>query len=1093
MQLILVIEPNSAERDAYQMVLWEAGFEVQSFESPEAAETHQKPEASPAAILLGCPASSQAIEFLQRYPTTPVLALTDPGDAETMLTWLEAGATATVSRQRSASDLIDAVRQVIITGRELASGSPSAAIDPRRLVTAVRTACDDLHRLQRRYEGELSQRRKIEQALLDSDAFYQSLVNTLPMAMFRKDLEGRVTYVNPRICGILQRSAREILGKTDYDLFPHELAQKYRADDARVIESGEIYETTEEFQRPNGERGYMFVIKAPVYDSLGRAVGVQGVFSDVSEQRRTELAYEQERYLLSSLMDNTPDNIYFKDLEGRYLRINPAKAISNGFEAPEDAIGKSDADVFPERHAANAHHDEEEVLRTGKPLIGKEEHIVFPDNRSRWMSTTKLPLRNRQGAVIGTFGISRDITDLKEAAVSLARAKEAAEAANRAKSDFLANMSHEIRTPLNAIIGMTELVLDTPLTGVQRDYLRMVLDAGESLLSVINDILDFSKIEAGKLSLEAIAFDLREALGNTLKSLAVRAHRKQLELACHIAPEVPELVVGDFNRLRQVVVNLVGNAIKFTDQGEVILDVAQEDADESCDGITLHFRVRDTGIGIPADKLEAIFEAFEQADTSTTRRFGGTGLGLAISSRLVELMGGRIWVESEVGVGSTFHFLVRFCQADNEAAQPACLPPNLENLPVLVVDDNQTNRQILQEMLTTWGMRPTVVSSTREALAALERASSRGESFPLILTDAQMPSEDGFALIERVRSGEKGPRSVIVMLTSGDRDEDLERCRKLSVAAYLIKPIKQSELFDAIVASLNPGPVGKAPPAIRSKVPLRPLRVLLAEDSLVNQKLALGLLQHWGHEVTVADDGRATIAQYRNGAFDLILMDVQMPELDGLEATEEIRRLEAETNAARIPILAMTAHAMSGDRERCLVAGMDDYLTKPIRAHLLFERLEYWSQRLLGVPSDEVRPSDELPAAAPPVAVEATTKSSEKKTTGVVNWEAAARSVNGDLNLLKIIAGAFLEESGQRITDLVAAIRRQDWTAGQREAHTLKGTLNTFGAPEAAELARQLEQRCRGCDPSLCATDTQTLSAALREVAAEIRERMRQS
>jgi len=779
-------------------------------------------------------------------------------------------------------------------------------------------------------------------AELDYERFLlETLLDRSPDYIYFKDRESRFLRLSRALADYLGLDDPAAgIGKTDDDFFDAERAAQYRADEQRVMATGQpILDKEESGTFPDGRVAYLSTTKVPLRNGRGDIIGTFGISRDITERKRVEEEAETERYLLHSLMDSVPDSIYFKDAEGRYLRVNRAKAARSGLSDPAEAIGKTDADVFPAEHARRTLADEAEVIRTGQPLIGKEEYLTWPDGRRTWVSTTKLPLYDRDGRIVGTFGISHDITGQKQAAEQERIAKEAAEAASRAKGDFLANMSHEIRTPLNAIIGMTELVLDTELMTSQREYLKMVLESGESLLSVINDILDFSKIEAGKLSLESSEFELRESLGDALKSLAFRAHRKGLELACEIHPDVPERLIGDVGRLRQILVNLVGNAIKFTETGEVVAEVTCRSQTEA--EAELHFSVRDTGIGIPADKLAAIFEAFEQVDTSTTRKFGGTGLGLAICSRLVALMGGKIAVDSTLGRGSTFHFTARFGLARGKPLPK--LSVVVHGTRVLIVDDNATNRHILEEILRSWDMQPHSVAGARQAVQALRAAYRAGEAFPLVLTDANMPDEDGFSLAEQIRQDPELGSTLIMMLTSGDRPGEIARCEELGIAAYLLKPIKQSELFDAIVLALGVNavdeetPAEPAPPAPSAGG--RPLRILLAEDSLVNQKLAVGLLEKHGHRVTLANHGREALAALESQDFDLILMDVQMPEMDGYEATAAIRAREQETRR-HIPIVAMTAHAMKGDRERCLEAGMDGYVAKPIRAQQIFEAID---------------------------------------------------------------------------------------------------------------------------------------------------------
>jgi two-component system sensor histidine kinase/response regulator len=650
---------------------------------------------------------------------------------------------------------------------------------------------------------------------------------------------------------------------------------------------------------------------------------------DLTDRRKMEEVLRESEDRNRRILDHIEDGYCEVDLRGNFICVNDAycrmfnRTKSEYEGAHFSKFGRDDL-------KASLKEVFSKVYRTGNP----ERAWEFESTPGLFIEQSVSLKRDAKGEPIGFVSILRDCTARKLYERELAKAKEAAEAANRAKSQFLANMSHEVRTPMNGILGMTELALSTDLTQEQREFLSIVKLSADSLLVVLNDILDYSKMEAGKVELDPVQFSMADLAGDAMKAMALAAHQRDLELTCDLEPEVPQALIGDAMRLRQVLLNLVGNAIKFTESGEV--DVKVGVIDRTAQDVTLRVSVRDTGIGIPAEKIAKLFQPFEQADSSTTRQYGGTGLGLAISKRLVNLMGGEVGVDSVPGTGSTFYFTVKLPVGvvRPEQASPASME-DLNGLPVLVVDDNSTNLRILEEMLRHWGMRVKGATSGIEGLSDLENAFQAGRPYRLILLDERMPGMDGIEVLARIRANPRLRGATIMLLTSDDQSASSVRCRKMGAEAYLIKPIKPSELLMTIRTVLGRGDVlGKPASAVVENELRKALSILIAEDNAVNQKLAVALVQRMGHRATLAVNGNEAVAKWREGKFDLVLMDVQMPEADGFEATRRIRDYESNGDR-RTPIIAMTAHAMTGDRDRCIEAGMDDYVSKPVRIEAL--------------------------------------------------------------------------------------------------------------------------------------------------------------
>lgn len=693
------------------------------------------------------------------------------------------------------------------------------------------------------------------------------------------------------------------------------------------------------------------------------AEGLASLANDIAagiERKRLEERLGHGRSLLQTLINNVPDYIYVKDVQHRFLVANAALARRMGAASPDELLGKSDFDFYPKEQAEKYASDEDEVMRSEYGVVNREESTEDREGNLIWHLTTEVPFRDEAGNVLGVVGIGRNITDRKMVQAALVGAKEAAEAANRAKSEFLANMSHEIRTPLNGVIGMTGVLLDTELSGEQREFVEIVRQSGDILLTVINDILDFSKIEAGKLVLESSPFDLRQVIEEIAEMLASKAASNGIDLVVHYPPGAPRHFVGDAGRIRQIVTNLAGNAVKFTASGHVLIAVECQGQDEL--RAEMQVSVRDTGIGIPAEKLGSLFQKFTQVDSSNSRRHGGTGLGLAISKQLVELMGGSVHVESRLGEGSTFWFRLPLPIDTRPAPDPAPVI-ELAGLRVLIVDDNEVNRRVVHEQISSWGMRNGCYASGKEALKAVRAANASGDPYHIVITDYEMPEIDGAALTASIKADPKLKDTLVVMLTSVGNWQEVRGSEREIIDACLVKPVKHSQLLNALstvwsrklestpqaatqteyqrsIAALRANPFGQAG---------TPIRVLIAEDNAINQKVARRMLERLGIRADVAANGREAVHMAADLSYDVILMDCQMPDMNGYEASLEIRRRQRPNQ--RLSIIAMTADATVGCREQCLAAGMDNFIAKPVKLQDLKTAL---SEALASVPSENV-------------------------------------------------------------------------------------------------------------------------------------------
>lgn len=1033
------------------------------------------------------------------------------------------------------------------------------------------------------------------QALEESEAFYHSLVESLPQHIIRKDSQGRFTFANQRFCQMVGRDPKEILGRTDFDLFPQEMAEKFRRDDQMVMQSRQPLDIIEANQTKDGQKRYVHVIKTPLLDAFNHVIGVQGIFWDVTERKQMEEALAYERDLLRALLTNTPDLIYLKDTELRILRCSASMARWLGLGSPDQAIGRTDFDFLPKEVAQSRYEEEQQLLLTRRPVLEKLEEMTDAEGVVHSVITNKVPLYSATGSLRGLIGISTEVTRLlqtekalrmaqqryrdfferavegifqttpdghyrdanpalakmygyesredlmealtdiehqlyvnphrreefvklmrekgkvtgfesevyrrdgsriwisenaqavqdengevlyyegtveditarKKAELESENARRAAVESARLKTEFLTNVSHEIRTPMNGIVGIAGLLAETPLTEEQREYVETIRSSAGALQELINDLLDLSKIEAGRMALEKVPFALRELTETTIDVVAERAHQKNLELVSWINCDLPAAVQGDAGRLRQVLLNLVANAIKFTEKGEVLVHVLK--VAETPQQITVRFEVRDTGIGIPPEAQGRIFQSFVQADGSTTRRYGGTGLGLAISKQLVELMGGRIGVHSTPGQGSTFWFEVPLDKAPADQVPSTARLQDIQalaGLSVLLVDDHPATRELVEYLLGYWGMHVELASTCAEAMEKLRARQAAGQRFDFILLDMQMPDTSGLSLARQIKAESLDQRAHVLLFTFMGQRPELEVLQGAGIALCLFKPLKQARLLECMIG-LATGREELLHPhlperALRSVEPTRPVRVLVAEDNPVNQKVALRQLSKLGLRADAVANGREAIEALERIPYDVVLLDCNMPEMDGYTAAREIKRRLKDPNAqpplrSRPYLIAITANALLGDRERCLAAGMDDYVQKPVELAELVSALGRAGVVLR--PASPSTPEVTTASAPSPVAGSATTPGQEPPVLDLhVLMRLRQLQQPGQPDPVGEMIDLFLQDFPKRLQLIFDAIARRDADALKAAAHSLKGSARNMGAARLADLCAKLEQ-----------------------------------
>ncbi|MGQ9608791.1 MAG: PAS domain S-box protein [bacterium] len=895
---------------------------------------------------------------------------------------------------------------------------------------------------------DITKQKQAQSALHESEEKYRTLLESANDAIFSVDLDHKFIFMNKRAAQKMNGTPEDFMGKRLQDVFPDDIANKFIENISKVIDTrkSHVFESAEILF---GKKYWCDVNAQPIIDNSGNIKSILFISRDISKLKESEEKIQQETSKLNAMISNMEEGVVFANADDIIVEANPyfCKFLNT---KRDDIIGKSIWDLHVgsalisisekiKKFKSNPDSEQFSIQRAimGKQLIMRMQPIYRNDMYDgvllNVIDVTELVDAKREAEEM-TDALISALEAEKKLSYQLEMAIQALEEANKAKSEFLANMSHEIRTPMSGIIGMTELALETKLTKEQREYLELVKESADSLLRILNDILDFSKIEAGKFELDLSEFNLRETIESAIDALIIKARQKGLDLICYIKQDVPDLLIGDSGRLRQIILNLVDNAIKFTERGEIVF-TAEVDSQTEKD-ICIHFSVKDTGIGIPQDKLKSIFEAFNQVDKSTTRKYGGTGLGLSISSKLVNMMKGKIWVESELGIGSTFHFTAVFEIHKDQKNKIPAQNIDLCHISVLIIDDNYADRRVLQEMLNSWNIKSSLADSGALGLKMLREAKASGKPFDLVILDAMMPEMDGFSVAENIHNDPSISDVKVIMLTSMGRQGDLSRAKELGAEMYLVKPVRRSEIFNMLIKLFNIENQnglsdGKFKVTLDKNIENVSAKVLLVEDNPVNQRLAVKLLEKHGFNVSIANNGIEVLDIIKKEKFDIILMDVQMPKMDGFVTTTEIRRME-ENTYEHIPIIAMTAHALKGDREKCLSMGMDDYISKPIKSSELLETIKKWLK---------------------PKKVDIDKEILSK----MLDIDNALKRLDNDLELFNELISIFINDTADRINELKSAANHNDISALERIAHSIKGSASNIGAIEVSNAAKNLE------------------------------------